>query len=53
MNKKLAEDLRVIAAGLRKEAVEIEKSAAVKCAQVLIAARGLRQLKGILNGGER
>jgi hypothetical protein len=53
MNKKLAEDLRGIAAGLRKEAAEVEKTAAVKCAQVLIAARGLQQLKSILNGGER
>jgi hypothetical protein len=53
MNKKLADDLRVIAAGLRKQAEEAEKAAAVKCAQVLIAARGLQQLKRILNGGER
>lgn len=52
-NLKLASDLRLIAADLRKQAAEVEQKTTVKCAQVLVAARGLQQLQRILRGEER
>ena len=51
--QKLAEQLRKTAAYFRKEAADMEKKAAIKCAQVLTAARGLGQLKRILRGAQR
>ncbi len=51
-NKKLAAQLRDVAANFRKEAADLEAVTAVKCAQVLTAARGLAQLKRILGGAE-
>ncbi len=51
--QKLAAQLRKTASYYRKEAVELEKQAAVKCAQVLTAANGLSQLQRILKGAER
>ena len=51
--QKLAAQLREAAARFRKEAAALEESAAVKCAQVLTAARGLDQLKRILEGAKR
>jgi len=50
--KKLAAQLREVAANFRKEAADLEAANAVKCAQVLTAARGLAQLKRILGGAE-
>lgn len=50
-NIKLAADLRVIAAGMRKKAEEVRKQNMIKAAQVLTAARGLNQLQKILQGG--
>jgi hypothetical protein len=52
-NQKLAAQLREVAARFRKEAAALEAEAVVKCAQVLIAARGLDSLKRILRGAER
>lgn len=48
--QKLADQLRKTAAYFREQATELEKTAAIKCAQVLTAARGLDQLKRILRG---
>jgi hypothetical protein len=53
VNLELAAQFRKVAAELRKEAVETKKRHAIKCAQVLTAARGLNQLKRILRGAER
>ena len=49
-NVVLAQGLRVIANSLRKEAAVIRRKKAVKCAQVLTAAKGLNQLSRILRG---
>jgi len=49
-NVVLAQGLRVIATSLRKEAAVIRRKKAVKCAQVLTAAKGLNQLTRILRG---
>jgi len=49
-NVVLAHGLRVVAASLRKEAAEIRQRKAVKCAKVLTAAKGLKQLQSILRG---
>lgn len=51
--QKLAAQLREVAGNFRKEAQALEAATAVKCAQVLTAARGIAQLKRILRGAER
>ena len=51
--QKLAEQLRKTAAYFREQAAELNKESAIKCAQVLTAARGLEQLKRILRGAPR
>ena len=49
-NTQLAESMRKVAADLRKQDAEIKEKKAVKCAQVLIAANGLSQLRKIIRG---
>jgi hypothetical protein len=51
--QKLANQLRKTAAHFRWQASEIEKTSAVKCAQILTAARGLAQFKRILRGAQK
>ena len=51
--QRLAEQLRKTAAYFREQAKEVDRENAVKCAQVLTAARGLGQLKRILRGAPR
>jgi hypothetical protein len=46
--KEIVDILRKTAESLRKEDPEIKKRKAVKCAQVLTAARGLQQFKAML-----
>ena len=48
--QKLAKELRKTAAHFREQANELTQASAIKCAQVLTAARGLGQLKQILRG---
>ena len=47
---KIAAALRQTAAALRKEAAAHEEQKLVKCAQVLLAARGLNALQQIIKG---
>ena len=49
-NVVLAKGLRMLASSLRKEAAAIKRKKAVKCAQVLTAAKGLSQFERILRG---
>ena len=53
VNIVLANQFRKAAAEIRREVLNEKKRHAVKCAQVLTAARGLNQLKRILRGAER
>lgn len=46
----VVKELREAAAGLRKQAEEAKVAHAVKCAQVLAAAKGLYQLRAIIEG---
>lgn len=48
--KELAVQLRKTAQHFRKQAAEFEKETAIKCAQVLTAAKGLSQFQRILRG---
>lgn len=48
--KELADGLRKTAEVIRQESKKIDQQKAVKCAQVLTAARGLLQLKKNLGG---
>ena len=49
-SKEFADTMRKIAADLREEAAEIEANKSIKCAQVLLAARGLSELKKRIQG---
>ena len=51
--KELAAQLRKTASYYREEAVKLENKLAIKCAQVLTAAKGLNQLQRILRGAEK
>lgn len=51
--EKLAAQLRKTASYYREKAAEFEKQSAIKCAQVLTAAKGLSQLQRILRGAEK
>jgi|GEM_PF-6202675 len=48
--QKLAQQLRKTAAEYREQAKIAEREEAEKCAQVLVAARGLSKFKEILEG---
>lgn len=49
-NVAIATSLRKMAAELRVKAAKVQQQRAVKCAQILTAAQGLDQLRGILKG---
>ncbi len=49
-NMKIAAALRQTAVALRKEAQVHEEAKLLKCAQVLLAARGLNALQQIIEG---
>jgi len=49
--KQLANELRKVAADLRSKAADTEKAKTEKIAKILVAARGLSELKRILSSG--
>ena len=51
--KELAAKLRKTAQHYREHAAELDEKKAIKCAQVLTAAKGLSQLQHILRGAGR
>ena len=51
-NAKVAAGMRKLAAELRTEHAKVEERKMQKCAQVLIAARGLYQLDRMVRGAE-
>lgn len=50
MSKELTDGLRRLAGELRKQATENSKEKTVKCAKVLVAAKGLLRFKEIFGG---
>lgn len=52
-NTELAERLRKVASEMRKQAEESETRKMHKCAQVLVAARGLAKLRELVKGAEQ
>ncbi len=48
-NTEYANQLRIVATEMRKQAAEMEQLKLQKCAQVLVAARGLVQLNQMLH----
>jgi hypothetical protein len=51
MTNKIAEELRAQAAELRKTSEEVRDDKIVKCAQIVLAAKGLAALKDMLETG--
>ena len=49
-NSQLITQLRKAAQELRKEASAVRRKKQIKCAQAMVAARGLAQLRQILKG---